>query len=391
MTSILNTADNDFVTIKDLPSDRFFIKINDKLNQFLIEKLIKKHSSMRKAVNKLNIPYPSFYRWKNRKQYPLFRLLFILNDVSCNPSLLLEKNVLELKSGLSSKFYGGVSKSIYPKFPIKVSKELVRIISHIFGDGCLSISKKGYFNMAYYNRSKILREEFKKDIIKLFGEIKFLEGINKTTPFVIVPSPIALIFSTKIKDFSSKSSRIPKFIKESDKLIKKEFIRVFFDDESHVRYKPPYRYIEIALSNKSFLQDLKNMINEFDINTTKIYYKKLRGFDTYYFYIRNYHNLLKYNQEIGFLHSKKKENLNNILKNPGRKSYASGETKKKILNLLKKRKRTSGELALILNRRRCTINYWLSKLRKKKRIKKDGFNKKDIRRRELIWKIRNSF
>ena len=368
------------INLIDLPSEKFFIGMNKDFNKKIVEDFRKKSSPLYiNCKNILGVSDTHFSSMYKKQQYPLQILLKLINFLEIDIKET-QKHVSYIKTG------NGSDKRLNIKFPIKLSKQLARTIAHILGDGCLSI-QKNTISSSYYNQNKLLRECFKKDIYYIFGINQLKEGINKTTNYVAIPSSASWILSILVKDFNSKTSRVPEFIKTSPIHIKKEFIRAFLDDEAHVAYRPPNRYIEVALSNKFLLEDLKELIREFEIDTSKTYYKNLRGFDIYYFYIRHNHNLEKYSKEIGFLHSKKILSLQKILENPGRKSYAHGKTEEMIVRLIGKGLKTSKELATTLDRKVGTIQVFLNKLQQKRIIKKEGFKKVGVRNKEIIWEI----
>ena len=171
------------IDIFDLPAKKLFSGITKKFNNYIFNDLKYKFGSMSEACNHLNINISSLYGWNKKQQYPLYRLLALAKELEYS-NKLIRNNIINLKSGFNHKLLGGgISHPVYPIFPIYITKEFARIMAHIFGDGCLSVSKKGYFNLSYYNQNKILRERFKKDVKKLFGDIKFFEGVNKNTPF----------------------------------------------------------------------------------------------------------------------------------------------------------------------------------------------------------------
>lgn len=386
MTEILNTEFS--ISIKDLPSNKIYISLNEDFNNSLINQL-KQKNSLRQIYKTLKVNEGHFFKCKRTKQYPLTILLKLLKLTTFTIKDV-ENNLSSIKSGIiKGNKSGGISKPINPKFPIELSKEFTRIVAHIFGDGVLSISKKGYYNIAYYNQNRVLLNQFKQDILKIFGQNIYLkEGLNKTTNYIRLPSPVAIILFNKIKKFDSKNATIPSFIKKASKQIKKEFLKAFLDDEAHVRYNPPQRNIEITLCNLRLLKDIRNLLKEFNIKPTKICFKKIRGFDTYYFYIRNYHNLKIFFKQINFNHPYKKEKLYKIIKNPGRKSFARGESKQTILNLLKNKQYTIKELSKIINRKHCTVSYWLNTLKKQRKVKIVGFKKKTLRGKQLIWSLK---
>lgn len=375
-----------FITLLDLPANRFKVKVNKQFSNKLFNLLKKKYNSLYKSAIYFRYKPQTVLSWSKTQQFPLDAIIKLCNNTEINLKNI-QKNTIYIKSGYF-KFGGNVSKPINPKFPIVLSKELVRVLAHLFGDGCLCLDKNNYLTGSYYNQSKELREQFKQDISIIFGYYDFKEGINKTTPYVSIPSPISLILLQIVKDFNSKKIKIPSFIKKSAKKFKKEFIRSFFDDEAHVRYKPPHRYIEIALCNLKLLKQIRVLLEEFYITPTKISYKKLKGFDIYYFYIRNYNNLKSFFDQINFNHPHKKEKLKKIIDNPGRKSFARGESKKIILNYLNQRKYTIPQLSKLLNRDSCTISYWLNILKKERKVKIAGFKKVTIHNQQKIWDLR---
>ncbi|HLC86177.1 MAG TPA: LAGLIDADG family homing endonuclease [Candidatus Nanoarchaeia archaeon] len=389
MANILKNRHKYFVSIEDLNPYRFFIKLDDSFNELMFSKLVSKYPSMKEISKQLDVSLSSIYSWKKSRQYPLYIILHILKETKIEIKKL-EHTIISIKSGFKTKNGGGgVSQAIFPVFPINFSKELFRIIAHTFGDGCLSIAQNGNITHAYYNQEKLLRDNIKQDIRVVFGNINLNEGINKTTPFVSIPVPISLILLSKIKVFNGTRCIIPDFILNSkDNAFKIEFIKSIFDDEAHVRYDPPHRRVELALSNELFLKQIRNILLEFNIGTTNIYYYLNRdGYHKYYFYIRNFHNIKLFYDKIGFNHPKKLRDLKMIISNPGRKHYATGETESLIISNLAKKPGLSKDLSRILFRNKSTINYWLYKLENKGKVKRNGFRKLK-KRSEIIWGLK---
>ncbi|HIH14841.1 MAG: hypothetical protein QT08_C0024G0005 [archaeon GW2011_AR17] len=142
----------------------------------------------------------------------------------------------------------------------------------------------------------------------------------------------------------------------------------------------PHRKIELALANRIFLKQIKEMLLDFDIKTSKTYSMiTSKGFKKYAFYVRTNSNLSIFSKMIGFNHPLKKSSLGNILLHPGRISYAHGGTQGMILLLLKDMDLTVAELVPLLNRHQSTIRFALLKLKckglvfsKSKTFKKGG-------------------
>ena len=368
------------INLFDLPQNKYFIGLNKEFNELLMKNLKITFSPLYRNSNRvLGISDSNLYSLYRRRQYQLSLFGRIIDILKIDP-YIAQKNVIYIKNY-------GTSKIAKPKFPIKLSKSLARIIAHLLGDGHLGSKNNKTIKGGYYNQEKILRESFKEDLSKIFKVKNIQERINKTTPFVLIPSSASWILFQIIRDYNSYTARVPKFIKESTKPIKKEFIMAFLDDEAHVRYAPPNRNIEITLSNSLLLEDVKELLREFNVGLSKTYHKKIRGFNVYYFFIKNYHNIKRYHDTIGCLHPKKRFKLLQIIKNPGRKSYAKNETEDRILHLLKKGLKTSNEISKELNRKLPNTNIFLNRLNKKDIIEKVGFKKLSKGNREVIWGI----
>lgn len=371
MTVNINLAKNSEFKIDlfDLEDSRFYVKLDANLVDKIRSNIELNNKSIISFSNKFKIPYQTFYGWLCKKEFPLSIIKLFKKEFNISEDKI-KQNLIHIRSGFYPCNSGGnLSNPISPKFPIKPSKELIRIIAHLFGDGNLSVNKKGHFNVAYYNQNKFLMKQFIEDVGSIFNIKKDNVKINKTTPYILLPSPIGRILLTKIKEFNSKKCRISSFIKKANQFLKIEFLKSFFDDEAYVRYAPPHRYIEVALSNKSFIKDLKEMLSELEISTSKMYHRKMRGFDVYYFNIKSYDHLNMYYKKIGFNNPDKQKQLKKIIENPGRKSYLHGQTKEAILRLMKEKRLLSSQLARKLNRKLCTINHFLRLLENENKIK----------------------
>src|SRR3989338_677821 len=65
----------------------------------------------------------------------------------------------------------------------------------------------------------------------------------------------------------------------------------------------PHRKIELALANRIFLKQIKEMLLDFDIKTSKTYSMiTSKGFKKYAFYVRTNSNLSIFSKMIGFNH-----------------------------------------------------------------------------------------
>jgi len=192
---------------------------------------------------------------------------------------------------------------------------LVRLIAHLMGDGCVS---KKYF--ACYNNNKTLLDNFKKDVISLFGNIHLVSGkVGLNTSFYMVQNkPIFLFLTSLVADYRSFSLKIPEFVNETNS--QKEFIRALFDDEGCVAQRTfkktgeIKRNITFTAKSKLFTEEIKKVLEtSFNIQSNKINeYTKIWGdkrFVIYTLSITGKENFIKFRDEINFSHPLKKSKL----------------------------------------------------------------------------------
>lgn len=357
------------MNITDLQHNRFFVKINETLSIKLDSTVSSKYKSYNKLAKILSIWPGSLYSWHKNKSYPLTVLIEICK--SCGIDLKNEQtNVIEVRSCFYTKRKSNYvkSKPIYPKFPIKLTSELSSIVGHLFCDGSVSTSKEGYINVHYYNTNKDLLESFKNNVKEIFGNIHIYQSKNKGVDFVRLPSAVGIVLKLFVTDFGSKTCKIPDFIKEGNLEIKKAFIRAFADDEGSVSFRPPHRYIELACSNYQMLSDLKYLLNDTGIGSSKIYHKTQRGFDFYWFHVRGFAHIKNFDNKIGFSHPEKSLKMKQILESPQKIRFGQEESKRLVLDLLNEGKNRM-EIARNLNRNVSTVDYHIRILRRNGLVK----------------------
>ncbi|GBE20384.1 hypothetical protein BMS3Abin17_01123 [archaeon BMS3Abin17] len=207
----------------------------------------------------------------------------------------------------------------------KKSKILVRIVAHLMGDGCVT---KRYF--AYYNKDKILLENFEKDVLNLFKKIHFTRGrTNSGTSFLMIQNkPLLNFLKSLISDYRSHHLYLPKFIKNKE--FQKEFSQSFYDDEGCVALrifkktketketKEIKRNVTLSSNSLKLIQEIKQILkNTFEIESNKISkYVKKRDSKIYINYVLSItgrDNFVKFRDKINFTHPTKSRTLDKMI------------------------------------------------------------------------------
>ena len=202
-------------------------------------------------------------------------------------------------------------------------KDLAKLVSYLTFDGHLSEDLKCFY---LSSKSKDTLLEFEKTVYRKFvmqGKLEIGTGYGESYKY--------RIFNTKICRFLekigvpkgnkvTKSFLIPNWIK-NDKGLSREYLRTAFDCEGSIWFEkqPKIRFgffkTKGILSNGyQFLEEMKLMLNMFNINSTKTWLmngnrrkdgKVTKGL---YFKIKQ-DSLLQFAQEIGFNDKFKNERL----------------------------------------------------------------------------------
>ncbi|MCK5624522.1 ArsR family transcriptional regulator [Candidatus Pacearchaeota archaeon] len=262
----------------------------------------------------------------------------------------IEKNIIEYKTK-KGKF--GVKN---PKIPIKDSQESREIIIHMMCDGCFS---SGY--AAYYNVGKETKEEFVKELRKVFGNIGY--KIHKDS--VHFSSAVMWILKEFFDvDFNSKKCRVPqKFFKGNRKKLI-GIVRAIIIDEGTIDGSN----IRLDSCNQKFLEDIKKICLKLGYSCGKIWQSKGPIF-RFNILAKSIAELKKDMEKLPI--HRKQILIEMVEKNQKREwEYKlPGEIKKKIIKSLLNNPKRKIELILALNLPKTTIGSHLRWLIKKEIVK----------------------
>lgn len=254
---------------------------------------------------------------KGNTTIPFIKLIKIieLSDYSLED---IEKCVISVKSGQKKG-------EIYPRFPIKIGKELGSIIGHILGDG--SVDKR-YLQPFFTNSNLDLIKEFSLNMEFIFGiqprtwlqtsgnfktkskwikRIYQFEDAPKNCQIgLFYPKICGVILHNIFGLFAyGKKKKITEQIKNANKEFKIGLLRAFFDDEGSINSSS--HTMRIFQDNKSILKGIKYLLSEFDIRTNPIRYYIRKNKKRHYFNVTGFGEYEAFNRLIGCTSSKKKE------------------------------------------------------------------------------------
>ena len=190
-----------------------------------------------------------------------------------------------------------------PRFPIKESSEMVRLLFHLLGDGYSG--RKG--DMASYkNTCQELLDEFKTDLM-IFGDVSIYEQKDSIKFPRVLAEIIENFYGINSRTFDSKISD------KISQIPKKNLyfgIRAFADDEASV-----YSHsIRITSANYNLLEGVRKILHFLKIKSNDIKFQSNPRSKYGKVYYLNIRDLEEYKRHIGFIHPKKKKLLINYVK-----------------------------------------------------------------------------
>lgn len=185
-----------------------------------------------------------------------------------------------------------------PKFPIKESPEIIRLLFHLLGDGYSGIKGE---SANYRNTCTELLYEFEQDL-KIFGDVPVYKQQYSIKFPRIIAEIIENFYKVNTKTFDS---RISKIILKIPKKLLCQGLRAFVDDEGSV-YKSSIR---LTSANYNLLEGIKQILDYLKIRRNEI--RKMYPRKIYYLDILDSE---LYKDKINFTHPKKKEKLGEYIR-----------------------------------------------------------------------------
>ncbi|MEM5800069.1 MAG: LAGLIDADG family homing endonuclease [Candidatus Aenigmatarchaeota archaeon] len=188
---------------------------------------------------------------------------------------------------------------------MKFNQSLATIHAYLCADGYVITNpptqKHKYYYIGLRNTNEIILQDFQKNFERAFG-IKPI--ITKEKDRCKIQNKNLFLKLTKNFSFYSDKWTMPKLSLKGLRC----WLRAFFDCEAWVNVqKGKSRVIGLESVNKNGLEQIRNSLLKFGIKVSNV--KKRKNRNIWYIYICGKENLLKFKENIGFLHPNKNKKL----------------------------------------------------------------------------------
>ena len=357
------------IHVWDFPPTETYLRINDKYRTPLIRDFIDSFRSWKAAISFLNkqgrlyglekrysVGALSHWRMgvektrKRTRNIPLWVALEISKVLSNNISK--DNEVMqEIERKLEYCNSRGRGIPVKMRFPLFLTPELVSVIFHLYGDGC--VGDRGQTSH-YRQKNEVGLANFLSKLRNCFGNFS-VSKITLKDSKVIIPKVIIEFYKYYFglaKHYLG-TTRIPEEIKALPKSFLVAGLTAFIVDEGHIGDT-----IEIYSSNKELLEDIKEIILSLGYCCYGPRKKSKNTPKDFRIYI-SVKDALKFNADINAITNEfqtcglahKSEKLSDIVRRKIRlwKTKDYGVTKNEIVNILTKQNQTVTDLCREIN------------------------------------------
>ncbi len=264
--------------------------------------VLSKLPTIRLKLDKESIGIVRSYQLKLKKGVRKKRLYFQIETNSFGfgeiREILEEVNVTHIKC-----IYGKYEMPIKCfKNLFKMTPTLAKVLANFAGDGCITPTK-----VSYTNGEMVLIDSFTDSIKKLFRGIDvhfqtrvYKIGNSKDNYSINLSMICGQVLNAIYGNFYGYQVRVPKKVKEGNEEIKSAYLRAIYEDEGGISVKA--QQIALTSTSKFLVEDLKEILKEFDIRTTVFMYqpKEQNRKMVYLLLISDMMSIFKFAVYIGF-------------------------------------------------------------------------------------------
>jgi hypothetical protein len=309
---LTNRRDFKGIRLNDFPNSTF-VYLKDEYRQQLFNAVHNLFGSLNKLARTIKVSPSTLSSWRygNQKDYERNeeRLQFIpLSKLKMISEFLIKDGRKEFSMEniepqvLMHRMQAG-NPINNPKFPIKESPELIRLLFHLLGDGYSG--KKGE-NANYRNTCRKLLDEFKTDL-RIFGDVPIHEQKDSIKFPRVLAQVIKNFYEIKCATFDSHISN--KILQISARNLYFG-IRAFGDDEGTVYPSS----IRLSSANYTLISGIKQILNYSKIKSRDVKFQLNPNATCGKIYYLDINDLEQYYKHVGFSHPKKQILLEKYVK-----------------------------------------------------------------------------
>ncbi len=358
-----------------------------------------KKNKLNKIKNLIKIRFGSVREFSKKAECSKYLLYNLLNGYQnttlinwmkiCKVLQLEVHNIIEKVTCMNRPKKGFI---MMEDFPIQKNASLASLVGHSFGDGHIGID-----NFEYANTCNELFKEVKDNVNKLpINNVKMINNFQPNkAPVIIFPKMVRNILVCCGAPEGNKittSYYFPKWIKKGNKAIKCAFVGSLLDDEGNISQSKVVRFsmskrIDLIDNLQIFFKEIKSVLEEIEISNISIKNKgewngkngKTTSLILQIFGFLNFNKLL---ESIQLNNPNKRTSLQEISKTPKKFRLCRGETKGKIIDLIKNDSLTINEIAEKIGFKFKTISEHLNELESKNLVVRTRCNGS----RKSLWR-----
>jgi transcriptional regulator with XRE-family HTH domain len=307
------------INLTDL-SDDYRIALNKDYRELLFKKILD-NTSLKKFAEKMGTSPSYLYHLKNGRYRIGAKSLVRICRYIHEPI----SNLIDNLDG----FYSNRGGKIKPKLPPYASSSVASLIGHCFGDASIH-KKRTYFS--YANKDLSLVRDVENRVNAIFGITPLTKQLQKDRTYRVVYSTlvgnILLKFGAPWGNKVEEIPRIPTWIYQGKKEIKRNFLRSLFDDDGSVLFTRHHkskninlhltRIEELQTNLFDFFNKIREMLREFGVEAQKPridrkYISKDRKRVVVYTSIYDHHSLVNFCRGIGFRQTERARKLRELV------------------------------------------------------------------------------
>lgn len=305
--------------------------LNSNINMDKINEKIKTRGTIRNFCNRLGLNENDIYHnWKYHSKTPqgtIRRGAPTIGEIK----MICDELDMDIEDVIPSELLLSQYRGHEIKLPLFVNNDILYMMGLLAGDGSISKTGMGGFDIKFFNTDTGLLNAYKNICHSKLG-MSLSEKEIKDVPYLRFHSKIFGYLVNKFGITHGKKSHniyISERLSKLPKMMISHYLKGVFDTDGSVikRRTKGSNYVELTSSSKEFITGIHllllrygiiSMIRKRDPHTSTIKGREVKSDYIYELKISGMKNISKFRDEIGFNHEEKDKKLDEIIKNISR-------------------------------------------------------------------------